>query len=59
MRYSIKLEYQKIINLLDTTSDNLPRFITEKWIDVPDQSGESYNINKKTRFETSMLRPDM
>ena len=24
------MEYQKIINLLDTTSDNVPRFITKK-----------------------------
>ena len=29
-RYSIKMEYQKIINLLDTTSDNVPKFITKK-----------------------------
>ena len=24
------MEYQKIINLLDTTSDNVPRFIIKK-----------------------------
>ena len=24
------MEYQKITNLLDTTSDNVPRFITKK-----------------------------
>ena len=28
-RHHIKMEYQKIINLLDTTSDNVPRFITK------------------------------
>ena len=33
-RYHIKMEYQKITNLLDTRSDNLPRFITKKWIEV-------------------------
>ena len=32
------MEYQKIINLIDTTSDNLPKFITKKWIEVCDQS---------------------
>ena len=31
------MEYQKHINLLDTTSDSVPRFITEKWIEVHDQ----------------------
>ena len=33
------MEYQKITNLLDTISDNLPRFITKKWIEVHGQSG--------------------
>ena len=40
------------MNLLDTTSDKLPRFITKKLIDVYDHSGESYNINKQIRFKT-------
>ena len=29
------------MNLLDATSDNVPRFITKKWIEVYDQSGVS------------------
>ena len=41
------MEYQKIINLLDTTSDNVPRFITKKWIEVRDQSRGSYNLTSK------------
>ena len=53
------MEYQKIINLLDTTSDNVPRFITKKWIEVHDQSGGSYNTNKQIRFKTSMLQSDL
>ena len=28
------MEYQKITNLLDTTFDNVPRFITKKWIEL-------------------------
>ena len=28
----------EIANLLGTTSDNIPRFITKKWIGVHDQS---------------------
>ena len=31
------MEYQKITNLLDTTLDNLPRFITKKRVEVYDQ----------------------
>ena len=40
------MEYQKIINPLDTTSDNVPRFNTKKWIEVYDQSGGTYSTNK-------------
>ena len=56
------MEYQKIINLLDTTSDNVPRFITKKWIEVHDQSGSAEDRqkpSKQIRFKTSMLRSDL
>ena len=54
------MEFQKIANLLDTTSDDkdLPRFVTKKWIEVYDQSGGKYNVNKEIRIKTSMLRSD-
>ena len=55
------MEFQKIINLLDTTFDNkdLPRFVTKKWIEVYDQSEKNYNTNKEIRIKTSMLRSDL
>ena len=53
------MEYQKITNLLDNTSDKVPRFITKKWIEIYDQSGETYNTNKQIRLKTSMLRSDL
>ena len=53
------MEYQKITNLLGKITDKVPRFITQKWIEVRDQSGETYNTNKQIRFKTSMLRPDL
>ena len=37
----------------------MPRFITKKWVEVHDQSGETYNTNKQIRFKTSMLRSDL
>ena len=54
------MEFQKIINLLDITSDykDLPRYVTKKWIEVYDQSEKNYNVNKEIRFKTSMLRSD-
>ena len=53
------MEYQKITNLLGSTADKVPRFITKKWIEVHDQSGGAYNTNKQIRFKTSMLRSDL
>ena len=54
------MEYQKITNFLSTTSDNVPRFITKKWVDVHDHSGhDRYKPSKQIRFKTSMLRSDL
>ena len=53
------MEYQKITNLLVTTLDEVPRFITKKWVELCDQSGgtdDRYKPNKQIRFKTSMLR---
>ena len=38
--HCINMEFQKVVNFLDTTSDDkdLPRFVTKKWIEVYDQS---------------------
>ena len=46
------MEQQKIINLLGNKPDKVPRFITRKWIEIHDQSGETYNTNKQIRFKT-------
>ena len=51
------MEFQKIVNFVDTTSDDqdLPRSVTKKWIEVYDQSEGNYNVNKEIRIKTSML----
>ena len=53
--------FQKIANFLDTTSDDkcAPKFVTKKWIEVYDQSGGNYNVNKEFRIKVSMLRSDL
>ena len=56
------MKYQKITNLQDTRLDEVPRFITKKWVEVHDQSGsgdDRYKPNKHIRFKTSMLRSDL
>ena len=56
------MKYQNITNLLDTNFDEVPKFITKKWVEVHDQLGSAhdrYKPNKQTRFKTSMLRSDL
>ena len=48
------MEYQKITILLGTTPDEKPRFITKKWIEFHDQSGNAedrYKQSKQIRFK--------
>ena len=54
----MKMEFQKIVNFLDTSFDDkdLPRFVTKKWIQAYDQSERNYDVNKEIRIKTSMLR---
>ena len=53
------MEFNKIYNLLGPAHDKVPRFITNKWIEVQSQSGNTYNTSKPIRFKTSMLRSDL
>ena len=55
------MEFQKITNFLDITSDNkdLPKFVTKNWIEVYDQSQGNYDVNKEIRIKTSMFRSDL
>ena len=47
--------------MLDITSDNndLPRYVTKKWIEVYEKSEKNYNTNKKTRIKTPIPRSDL
>ena len=55
------MEFQKIVNFLDTISNNkdLPKFVNKKWIEVYTQSERNYNPNKEIRITTSMLKWDL
>ena len=47
--------------MFDITSDNedLPKYVTKKWIEVFNQSEKNYNSNKEIRIKTPMLRSDL
>ena len=56
------MEYQKITNLLGTMLDEVPRFITKKWVEVHDQSGsgnDRYKPSKQITFKTLILRSNL
>ena len=54
------MEFQKIVNFLNTNFyENLPIFITKKWVEVYDQSEKNYSPNKEIRIKTLMLRSDL
>ena len=44
------MEYQKIINLLDNTSNQPSKFRTKNWIEINNQSGGVYNTKNVIRL---------
>ena len=49
------MEYQKITNLLDTTSNQQSKFRTRIWVEINDESRGTYTSND-IKFKTTMLR---
>ena len=50
------MEYQKIINMLDSTSNQPTKFRTKNWIEINDDALPTYNTNSQIKFKNSMLR---
>ena len=50
------MEYQKITNFLESTSDNLSKFRTRNWVEINDESRGNY---AKFKFKTTMLRSNL
>ena len=53
------MEYQKITNLLDSTSNQPSKFRTINWIEMNDDIRGAYSLNKQIRFKTAMLRSSL
>ena len=50
------MEYQKISNLLDGTSNKPSKFRTKNWVEINDDIRGAYSPNKQIRFKTAILR---
>ena len=53
------MEYQKIINLLKNTPNQLSKFRTKSWVEVSDESRGTYIVNSQIKFKTPMLRSSL
>ena len=50
------MEYQIIINLLDNAPNQPNKFRTKDWVEINDDSRETYNTNCQMKFKNWMLR---
>ena len=55
----MKMKYQKIINLLDNTSNQTSKYRTKNWVEINYQSRGVYNTNSGIRFKTTMLKSSL
>ena len=53
------MEYQKIINLLDNTTNQTTKFGTKHWVEINDELRKTYNEDNQIRFKTSVLRSSL
>ena len=52
------MEYQKLINLLGNTTNQISKFRTENWVEITDRNGV-YSSDEESKFKTSMLKSSL
>ena len=53
------MEYQKIANLIDDTSNQPSKFRTRNWVEINDESRGAYDVNSQIKFKTTMLKSSL
>ena len=53
------MEYQKITNLLDDSSNKTSKFRTKIWVEINDKSRGACNDDKQIKFKTRMLKSSL
>ena len=53
------MEYQKIANLIDDTSNQPSKFRTRNGVEINDESRGAYNVNSQIKFKTTMLNSSL
>ena len=52
------MEYQKTVNLLDSASNQPPKFRARNWVEINDESRGTYTSND-IKFKSTMLRSNL
>ena len=53
------MEYQKIENLMEDTSNQPSKFRAKSWVEINDESRGKYNVNSQIKFKTTMLKSSL
>ena len=53
------MEYQKLANLIDDTSNQPSKFRTKTRVEISDESRGAYNVNSQIKFKTTMLKSSL
>ena len=53
------MEYQKIINLLGNTPNQLSKFGTKNWVEINDESKGTYNVHSQIKFKTTVVKSSL
>ena len=53
------MEYQRITNQLDDSSNKTSKFRTKNWVEINDESRGTYNDDKQIKFKTTMLKSSL
>ena len=53
------MEYQKIANLIDDTSNQPSKFRTKNWVEINDESRGAYNVGSQIKIKTTMLKSSL
>ena len=53
------MEYEKIANLIDDTSNQPYKFRTRNLVEINDESRGAYNVNSQIKFNNAMLKSSL
>ena len=53
------MEYQQIANLIDGASNQASKSRAKTWVEINDESRETYNVNSQIKFKITMLRSSL